>query len=148
MKFLRHKHLDHNPPHWIAPEAVYFITICTKRRNINQFCHPVIGRHILDSIRLYNERNLWFCDLAVLMPDHIHLLLGFPPDRTLTKVIGLWKRWLAREHTIVWQTNFFDHRLRNDENIDQKGEYILQNPVRAGLVERPEDWPYVWMSKE
>jgi REP element-mobilizing transposase RayT len=82
------------------------------------------------------------------MPDHIHLLLSISPDQPMAKVIGLWKHWLAREHGVIWQPNFFDHRLRNEESINQKGDYILQNPVRAGLVGRAEDWPYVWMPEE
>jgi hypothetical protein len=57
----------------------------------------------------------------------------------------LWKQGLARNHKISWQRNFFEHRIRNDENIGAKADYILQNPVRAGLIERSQDWPYMWM---
>jgi putative transposase len=139
------KHLNHDSPNWVPAESEYFITICSEPRKHNQFCRLSLGPLILDSIRHYNDSQKWFCDLAVLMPDHVHLLLSTPPDRTLARVVELWKRWLTREHSIVWQANFFDHRLRNDENVIQKAEYVLQNPVRAGFVERPEDWPYVWM---
>jgi hypothetical protein len=41
-----------------------------------------------------------------------------------------------------WQRDFFDHRLRDDESFEEKAAYILNNPVRAGLVNRFEDWPY------
>jgi hypothetical protein len=43
---------------------------------------------------------------------------------------------------------FFDHRLRDDEQFNLKADYILHNPVRAGLVTKVEDWPYLWMSNE
>ena len=42
----------------------------------------------------------------------------------------------------LWQPGFFDHVLRNDESYSQKWEYVRQNPVRAGLVDRADEWPY------
>ncbi len=79
------------------------------------------------------------------MPDHLHLLVAIPPDKILSQVVGLWKRAISRKLSIPWQRSFFDHRLRNEENFGDKCEYILHNPVRAGLVERAEDWPYTWL---
>jgi len=100
----------------------------------------------LESIRSRNERNIWFCHIAVLMPDHIHLLLNFPDVPSFTQIIGGWKHWLAKQHGISWQENFFDHRIRQEESFGEKADYILQNPVRAGLIGKAEDWPYVWMA--
>jgi putative transposase len=140
------KRLDHEAPFWVYADADYFITICAEPRGKNHFCHPGIGAALLASIRAYNDRNSWFCDVAVLMPDHIHLLVSFPPEKILSQVIGLWKRGLSRTHGISWQRNFFEHRMRNDENIRQKSDYVLNNPVRAGLVDDPLKWPYTWLS--
>ncbi len=42
----------------------------------------------------------------------------------------------------LWQPGFFDHLIRANESYEQKWEYVLQNPVRAGLVEKWQDWPY------
>jgi len=81
----------------------------------------------------------------MLMPDHVHMLVCFPPEKIMSQVVGLWKRGLAKSHIIAWQRNFFEHRLRNDENIQQKADYILENPLRAGLVDDWQKWPYVWM---
>ena len=72
------------------------------------------------------------------------MLLNFPDGKQLSRVISEWKGWLGRYHGIPWQRNFFDHRLRDDENFAEKAEYILQNPVRAGLVNDAKDWPYIW----
>jgi len=79
------------------------------------------------------------------MPDHVHLLLSFPDIPSFLRVIGEWKKWLTKHQQTSWQENFFDHRLRDEENIGQKAEYILQNPVRAGLAKEAKDWPYTWM---
>jgi putative transposase len=100
----------------------------------------------LDSIQLRNEKKIWYCELAVLMPDHIHLILNFSDETPMTKAVTNWKSWLAKNEGIHWQKNFFDHRLRNDEEVGRKAEYVLLNPVRAGLVARAADWPYVWMA--
>ncbi len=82
------------------------------------------------------------------MPDHIHLLVSVSEDSSLSLVIGMWKHWLKFTQSIDWQRNFFDHRVRDEENMKQKAEYILQNPVRAGLVENSQDWPYFWIPSE
>jgi REP element-mobilizing transposase RayT len=76
------------------------------------------------------------------MPDHVHLIVNFSDRSPMADLIGDWKRWLASTHGIQWQKNFFDHRLRNDDEVGQKAAYVLLNPVRAGLVARSEDWPY------
>jgi putative transposase len=60
------------------------------------------------------------------------------------KIIGDWKRWGAHHCGITWQENFFEHRLRKEESLDQKGQYLINNPVRAGLVADSMEWPYFW----
>jgi REP element-mobilizing transposase RayT len=88
---------------------------------------------------------MWFAHLFLLMPDHVHALLSFPPNRrSIEGVVLDWKRRVARETGVVWQRDFFEHRLRSFESWREKADYILANPVRAGLVTRTEDWPYVW----
>jgi putative transposase len=134
--------LEHRSPEWVdAP--VYFITICAQERGGNPFCGDS-AQEILQSIQFYHEKDRWYCDLAVLMPDHVHLLLSFREMEFYAKVIGNWKRWVARNCGIVWQENFFEHRLRKEENLDQKGQYLINNPVRAGLVADSKEWPYFW----
>jgi putative transposase len=90
--------------------------------------------------------GLWFAHLILIMPDHVHALLCFPTSkRTIQEVVSDWKRWTNRQLGIKWQRDFFEHRLRNDESARDKAHYILANPVRAGLVTKPEEWPYVRM---
>jgi putative transposase len=55
----------------------------------------------------------------------------------LGKIIGQ-----AEITSPVWQRVFFDHLLRSAESYRQKWNYVRQNPVGAGLVAKPEDWPY------
>jgi REP element-mobilizing transposase RayT len=121
-----------------------FITVCAFDRGLNTFCHPDIGKSILESISWRNQQQRWFCELAVLMPDHIHVIVQFRDEPKIDRAIHDWKGWLAKTHGIRWQPDFFDHRLRKGESARAKGDYILENPVRAGLVRRAEDWPYFW----
>ena len=137
--------MDHQTPHWIQDDATFFITICTEPKGLNQLCLQIVGTEILNAIRHYHEGRKWFCHLALLMPDHVHFILSFPDIPSFSPVIGEWKRWLTTSQKISWQENFFDHRIRNEDNDKWKSNYILQNPVRAGLVEKAEGWPYVWM---
>jgi putative transposase len=55
-----------------------------------------------------------------------------------------WKRWTARNLGVVWQRDFFDHRLRQNESYREKYDYIMANPVRAGFVATAEEWPHLW----
>jgi putative transposase len=54
------------------------------------------------------------------------------------------KRYTAKNAGVIWQDGFFDHRLRDHESLEEKALYIRMNPVRAGLVPRPDAWPYIW----
>ena len=46
----------------------------------------------------------------------------------------------------VWQEESFDHVLRSDESLKLKCEYIRQNPVRRGLVQKSEDYRWLWLN--
>jgi hypothetical protein len=64
----------------------------------------------------------------------------------MVKVISDWKRYLARHARLHWQRDIFDHRIRNEASLQGKWHYILQNPIRAGLVTAVDQWPYVWIN--
>lgn len=64
----------------------------------------------------------------------------------MRKVITDWKSLLARKTGIAWQRDFFDHRIRDGENWEQKADYIRQNLVRGGFLAKAEDWKYRWGS--
>jgi len=78
------------------------------------------------------------------MPDHLHAIIAFPREPGLKTVISNWKKFVATKHGVKWQRDFFDHRLRNDQELQEKTSYILMNPVRKGLCERAEDWMWVY----
>ena len=77
------------------------------------------------------------------MPDHLHAILSFPEDERKSQVIGDWKRYQKNQHDIAWQDNYFDYRIRNDDELVRTAAYIRNNPVVKELCEKPEDWPWV-----
>jgi putative transposase len=140
------KKLPHDLPLSIRPDtATFFITICCTPKGENQLCRHEIAAAIIESVAFRQSRRDWWMELLLLMPDHLHALVSFPSDKDMTAVISQWKEFLAKKIGIGWQANFFDHRLRNDQQLREKADYILQNPVRRGLAARTEDWRFVWM---
>jgi len=138
------RRLNHTLPPWVAANSTFFVTINAHERGLNHFCRPDIGDDILNSIQKYQIEEKWFCSIALLMPDHLHLIVSMGEGHDLSKTLGAWKRWLAMKHDLKWQRNFFEHRLRGDESEYEKRCYIANNPVRAGLADKPEDWRWVW----
>jgi REP element-mobilizing transposase RayT len=144
MDLPQRKRLAHFIPHWIEGRAFFFISINCLPRGRNQLCHPDVGGKILDSVQFYHERLTWQAVLVLLMPDHLHGIVSFPPDPGMKAVVKAWKGYQKRFRGIEWQDDFFDHRLRNRFEFEEKASYILNNPVRKGLCAKPEDWPYVF----
>jgi len=104
---------------------------------------PEIALKLLESARIYHEQLKWYLHLFLLMPDHVHAILSFPRDSSMGRTIGGWKRYHSKATLVSWQDNFFDHRLRNDDERVSKAGYIRMNPVTAGHCARPEDWEWV-----
>ncbi len=143
MTEFRRKVLPHQPPWSVDPSAhAFFITICAKDRRNAPLLPMASG--LIDAIRFYHAEGIWWTHLAVVMPDHVHLILSFPPDRVFRTSLAKWKHWTAHNHGVDWQRDFFDHRLRREESFNEKADYVLQNPVRAGLVSEWESWPHRW----
>jgi putative transposase len=146
MEVPRRKKLPHDIPLWVDPaKEIYFVNVNCEQRSRNQLALPHVSEQLFETIRFRQERHLWWPYLFLLMPDHLHALLSFPPsDKAPESIVRKWKEWTAKELGIVWQRDFFEHRLRSDESRREKADYILDNPVRRNLVVRPEDWPYVY----
>jgi putative transposase len=137
------KPLDHNPHPVARFGADFFITICCQKRGVNQLCQKHAANVLLETARLYHDTGRWYLHLCLLMPDHLHALIGLDGDANPADVVRDFKRITARKGNIQWQRNFFDHRIRNDKSFADKADYILENPVRAGLVDKTESWEYV-----
>jgi REP element-mobilizing transposase RayT len=84
----------------------------------------------------------------VLMANHVHVLLA--PLSPIAQITQQIKGATAREANLIlgrtgsrfWQDESFDHWIRNPEEWQRVKAYIERNPVAAGLVSKPEDWPW------
>jgi REP-associated tyrosine transposase len=139
------KHPVHNPTVESGNQAiVVFVTVNTCQRK------PILaGQEAVQAmLRAWREADTWLVGRYVIMPDHIHFFCA-PRDRSvnLRRWVKCWKsqvslRWPRPAEQPVWQLDFWDTQLRRDENYDEKWDYVWRNPVRKGLVAKPEDWPY------
>ena len=86
----------------------------------------------------------------VVMPDHVHWLFRLQQG-SLGQCLQRFKSRSA--HTLnehmdrsgqFWQSGYYDHRLRNDEDLLRQARYLVENPLRKGLVTRIEDYPAWW----
>jgi len=134
--------LAHQTPAWVESGATYHIRISVDPSHTLRLTDPRIGPALLDSARHYHEHNRWDCRLFLLMPDHLHALLTFPYDKAMGTVVAAWKGYQTKQLRVQWQGNYFDHRIRNQGELDEKAAYIRLNPVRKNLCVREDAWPW------
>ena len=122
-----------------SDSPLYFLTCCTLYR------HAVLANDAVhESFRRYGNEAIKHnvaVGRYVIMPDHLHLFVCGGPEFRL----GTWVRGLKRAINSVsgdWQPGFFDHVLRSDESYAEKWEYVRQNPVRANLVAKNDEWRF------
>ena len=140
-------------PHYQNPGAVIFVTFCKIHRDplSGAACDLVLAHCLYDHGRRIDLKA------AVVMPDHVRLLFTplfdehgwpYPLPAIMKQIKGISARSVNRllgSKGTLWQEESFDHTLRSDESFEQKREYIRQNPVRKGLVTKPEDYPWLWL---
>ena len=143
MAFKKKRKLYHTVPSWVKPGAIYHIRIRCAENNERLLTTPHIAGSVLQSAAFYHRDRKWYIRMFMLMPDHLHALISFPPDKRMSGVVGSWKGYNNRKNGIIWQENFFDHRIRNDAALDEKAAYIRNNPVAKCLCTTPGDWPWV-----
>lgn len=141
--FPRRKKLPHEVPPWIKQGARHFITINCKQRNGDPLLAGNVAQSLMNNATHYDQLGRWHLWLMVIMPDHLHFIATFSLDRGIQTVVRAWKSHQTKQLGIDWQSGFFEHRLRDDKEFDEKSHYIRWNPVRKGLVQSPDDWPYV-----
>ena len=101
-----------------------------------------------DALRHRHSSGLWSCLAYVIMPDHLHFVVKLL-EGDLSGQVASFSKFTSREINRLlgrkgptWQSGFYDHALRDERSLSAYLEYMRDNPVRAGLVSRPEEWPY------
>jgi putative transposase len=133
---------------WVyRASPLFFVTACTHARGRWLDCVD-IHQCFVDFCGRATKRGA-LVGRYVLVPDHFHLFVAFRAgELTLSGWMKSLKNALSKTLRAIgkpaphWQDGFFDHVLRSSESHEQKRVYVRDNPVRAGLVRRAEDWPY------
>ncbi|MBE0434046.1 transposase, partial [candidate division WOR-3 bacterium] len=133
-KRIRLKEFSYKGPHR------YFVTLCTYNKE-NVFYGKYSVSCLLDSLRAKSRTFRFKVWAYCFMPDHLHLLVeGSDDSSNFRKFISSFKQdtgfsYKKRSGLRLWQTNYYEHVLRNEEYTDAVAKYIFNNPVRKGLVE-------------
>ena len=128
----------------------YFVTCCTASRQ-----QAFVDEASVDCVRTQMLRTCSDKDFeeiaSVFMPDHLHVLLRgtstssafLPFMKLMRQRTAMFYRRLTGES--LWQQGYFDRVLRPDDDLTRITRYMMENPVRAGLIGKPEDYPFSYL---
>jgi REP element-mobilizing transposase RayT len=136
-------------PHWQLGGSVYFITFRSARGTLPDHALNRLSEHIL-----YDHGKRYDLSFAVLMPDHVHLVIK-PTEKSpgrwydLAEILKSLKGTSARSinNTLgttgtVWQKESFDRIIRDETEYEATLEYMYWNPFKSGLVKDPDDYAF------
>ena len=144
--------------HWNENTAPGTQEAITLRKKIEQYedsgkgaCHlrnDAIGALVRDALKHFDQERYTLIAWCV-MPNHVHVLIETKPGHPLSEVIQTWKSFTAKEANkhlnrkgAFWMPDYFDRYIRDEQHYRAAIEYIVQNPVKAGLVDEPAQWPW------
>ncbi|SRR6266481_2240862 len=146
---------------YFIPGGTYFFTLVTHERR-RFLTHPSSRRCLREAFKSIRIKRSYEMLAVVLLPDHLHAIWTLPEgdsDYSLR-----WKR-IKEEFTIkyilsggreglrsssrlrrkergIWQRRFWEHTIKDDDDLEQHMNYVHYNPVKHGLVRCPRDWPF------
>lgn len=129
----------------MVTDRIFFVTV-NLRRNL-PFLDQGEFLLVIEALEESRRRERFLLCGYVLMPDHWHALLGVPYPLSISRAVQSVKWQAARELNrrrgttgAIWQHQFWDRFVRHAREFNDRLMYMHLNPVRKGLVKRPEDW--------
>ena len=118
-------------------------------RRVDWLVRPSVAEVIQHAFSYYASIGVWRVHAHVIMPNHLHWFFT-PTGKTMSDCVRGFKRFvsrqanalLGRQGTRFWQIEWFDHWSRSVQESRRIVSYIENNPVKAQLVARAEEWPY------
>jgi REP element-mobilizing transposase RayT len=137
-------------PHLTVTGATYFVIF----RAHGSFQLPPDARDlVMTAIQAQQQKSIDL-DAAVVMPDHVHTILRVLDGYTLSRVFQQIKGRSSRQinellgrQGRVWQVESFDHIIRHAAELDEKMEYIRQNPAKRGLEQNPGGYRWLFVKE-
>jgi len=129
------------------PRQAYFVTTCLAEGQ-TYLSERACAEVVIEALQWLHNTGRIELHGYVVMPDHVHVLFTLCEDNELSQVIQIFKGYSARRINSLlgrtgslWQSQFYDHAIRDKADLVARLEYMLDNPRRQGLVQRYEDWP-------
>lgn len=125
---------------------LHFVTFsCYHRRQ--RLASASARRVFEEALERIRQNYLLFVTGYVVMPEHVHLLLGEPERANLARAIQSLKQGVARRLALrapepFWQERYYDFNVWSERKVIEKLRYMHRNPIKRGLVAKPEDWPW------
>ena len=138
-----------------VPGGTFFFTVTLADRRSSALVDHIAS--LRSAFRVTRSERPFTIDAIVVLPDHLHAILTLPHDNS--DFPGRWRRLKslftrrvvadgipvesnAKGEHMLWQRQFWEHTIRDDEDFARHFDYIHFNPVKHGLAIRACDWPY------
>jgi putative transposase len=131
--------------HYVGRISAFF-TLCVADSQ-RLFSNAEVVQIFVDFLKK-SARKDEFCVVYCFMPEHLHLvLIGRTESSNVLRGIETFKQttgyWLGRQYSeLKWRRSFYDRIIRHPSELAQKIRYTIENPVRRGLVNNWQDYPY------
>lgn len=138
------------------PGGIYFFTVNRFDRSQTMLIDHI--EKLRESINDTRQKSPFQIPAMVVLPDHLHMLMAMPSgeadfsSRIRQIKTGFSRRMPDSEPRSssrkskgergIWQRRFWEHLIRDEDDLEQHVNYIHFNPVKHGYVSRPTDWPY------
>lgn len=126
------------------PSATYFLTLGTQNRGEGLHFDQAANA-LWAEIDALDSSSDWKMRCAVIMPDHLHLLITLGERLSLSQTVQRLKAKTTpalRDVKLSWATGYYDHRLLPEEGALAVFLYIYLNPYRANLIDSGKKWPH------
>ncbi|MGV3569158.1 MAG: REP-associated tyrosine transposase [Ramlibacter sp.] len=137
------------------PSGTYFFTVALEDRRSDLLVREIA--RLREAYAVVQRRHPFETLTICILPDHLHAVWRLPPDDPRVSM-----RWSLIKHGFssglpapatnrsqasrrekgIWQRRFWEHQIRNDDDLVRHVEYIHFNPVKHGLVRQVRDWPF------
>lgn len=126
----------------------YALTKCASH-GISLIEDPSVTKSLIEALFWMERQNAFSLGAFVVMPDHYHAVIALTGTKSLSQIMRSIGSHTAREANRImgssgqfWQRGYYDRAIRKTEDIETIFEYIHHNPVRRGLVQAANEWPY------
>ena len=139
-----------------VPGGTYFFTVNLLDRRSDLLLRNVeVLREVVSEVK---ARHPFVIVAMVVLPEHLHAIWRLPPEdadypmrwalikagfsRSLRKEEAVSTSRALKRERAIWQRRYWEHLIRDDDDLARHVDYVHYNPVKHGWVQQPMDWPY------